>query len=144
MLVLQFITTVACGLVLALPNSALAQRTPGEDPIKLESKLSYAPMPGGQVAKSTPLESDTDMPAWLRAKVARFEAKAYSGTADDGSILTDANVTNTSTTQGVRRTCLQEVASTTQTGASAGSAGARTTPTQQIVVLRGDLVNICR
>ncbi len=141
MLVFQSIITIASGLTLVFSNAALAQRTPGEDPIKLESKLSYAPMPGGQIAKSTPLEGDTDMPAWLRAKVARFEAKAYSATADDGSILTEANVTNTSTTQGVRRTCLQEVGSTTQTGTSAGG---RNAPNQQIVVLRGDLVNICR
>jgi hypothetical protein len=143
MRLLKFLLMPAIVLALVFANAAFAQRAPGEDPVKLENKVTFTPMPGGPAAKSTPLDGDPDMPAWLRAKVARFEAKAYSGTVDDGTLQTDSNVTNTTTTQGVRRTCVQEVGSTQAGSATQGSTSG-TRSNQQIVVLRGDLINICR
>ena len=63
-------------------------------------------------------------------------------TADDGTIYTDNDVINTTQTNGFKTTCVQEV------GSISGDAalGTRYGPGQrdQVVVLRGDLVNICK
>lgn len=144
---LQWQLLPACVLVFGSCGSSMAQRVPGEDPLPLNGAVSFMSLPSGTSAKSTGLDTHTDMPAWLKAKVARFEAKAYSAGLDDGTLLTDNDVTTTSTTQGVRRSCRQDVGSTQSTGigrAPATGGGARTSANQQIVVLRGDLVNICR
>lgn len=137
----------ACVLVLGFTGICFAQRAPGEDPLRLSSAVSHLSLPGAAAVKSTGLDGNTEMPAWLKAKVARFEAKAFSAGADDGTVLSDNDVTSTSTTQGVRRTCRQDVGSS-QTGGvgrnPAAGNGPRTNANQQIVVLRGDLVNICR
>lgn len=147
MLLRSFTPFIAALLTLAGGTSAHAQRAPGEDPVHLQNKVSFLSLPGPAAAKSGSLEGSGEMPAWLKAKVARFEAKSFSGTADDGTLLNDNDVTNTSSTQGVRRTCRQDIGST-QTSTGIGRAptagGARTNANQQIVVLRGDVVNICR
>jgi hypothetical protein len=137
----------ACVLALGFIGTSFAQRAPGEDPLRLNDPVTHLSLPGAAAGKSTSLDGNTEMPAWLKAKVARFEAKAFSDSADDGTLLTDNDVTNTTTTQGVRRTCRQDVGSAqvggTGRNATAGNT-ARTRANQQIVVLRGDLVNICR
>ncbi len=136
----------ACVLTFSFCGSSLAQRTPGEDPLPVNGPVTFIALPSGAGTKSSGLDGRTDMPGWLKAKVARFEAKAFSAGLDDGTVLTDNDV-NTTTTQGVRRTCRQDVGSTQITGAGRAPAtgnNARTNTNQQIVVLRGDLVNICR
>ena len=116
---------------------------PGEDVIILKGPISYASTPMPESAKSEQLHQNTDIPAWMRARITRFTAKAYSATADDGSIITDNDVVTTTTSQGLRKTCVQEVGTTTTTS---DSLGGRYGPGQkdQVVVLRGDLVNVCR
>lgn len=144
-LVLQYLP--ACVLALGLVGTSFAQRAPGEDPLRLTDPVSHLSLPGAAAAKSTSLDGNTEMPAWLKAKVARFEAKAYSAGLDDGTLLTDNDVNTTSTTQGVRRTCRQDVGSSQPNGIGrnpTSGGGPRTNANQQIVVLRGDLVNICR
>ncbi len=148
MLFTKLLILPASVLALLLATSALAQRAPGEDPVTIEGKVSVLSLPVGPAAKPLGLDGSGELPASIRAKAARFEAKIYSASADDGSVFSDNDVTNTTTTQGVRRTCTQEVGSNTQTTAAAGrttgTGTARTNANQQIVVLRGDLVNICR
>jgi hypothetical protein len=137
----------ACVLVFGFCGISWAQRTPGEDPLTMNGPVSFMSLPSGGSPKSTGLDTHTDMPAWLKAKVARFEAKAYSAGLDDGTLLTDNDVNTTNTTQGVRRTCRQDVGSTQTNGigrAPTSGNNPRTNANQQIVVLRGDLVNICR
>jgi hypothetical protein len=128
-------------LALAIAFSALgyAQSAPGEDPLKITGKVEHFSSPNGPAPRSGSLEGSGEMPAWLKAKVARYEAKAFSASADDGTMLTDKDVTNTSATQGLRRSCNQDLGSTTTT-ARPGRPGNN----QQIVVLRGDVVNVCR
>lgn len=148
MLSIKLLIVPASMLAALLATDAFAQRAPGEDPLRIDGKVSHLTLPGGPAAKPVGLDGSGELPAWLRAKAARFEAKIYSASVDDGSVFSDNDVTNTSTAQGVRRTCTQEVGSNTQTGTAAGrpaGTGAnRTNANQQIVVLRGDLVNICR
>jgi hypothetical protein len=130
-------------LVLALASStvtAWAQNAPGEDPVILNKRVTVQMLPIGGARNSAPMQTVTDMPAWLKAKVARHEAK-FNADQTEG-MATDADVTRTATSDGLKKTCIQEVGSNTVTPASNGG---RVGPNnQQIVVLRGDLVNICR
>ena len=118
---------------------AVAQNAPGEDPATLTKKIGLQMMLDGGAAKSRPLDNG-EMPASMRAKVARYEATANSGVAS--GISTDADVTRETTSDGFQKTCVQSVGSAT----TAGGAGGRVIGgnNQQVVVLKGDLVNICR
>ena len=120
-----------CGL---MPGPAWSQ-APGEDPVILTKKLSVQMQPTGPVAASTGLDGSNTMPSWLRARIARYEAKAFSG--DPGDILTNKDVVSTATSDGFKTTCTQTIGSNVATTTPAGS------PKEQIVVLRGDLVNVC-
>ena len=117
---------------------AWAQNAPGEDPVILTKRISVQMLPIGGARASTSLGSQTGMPAWMQAKVARFEAKANSDQASE--MLTDSDVTRSAGSDGFKKTCIQEVGSNTvQTPGKFGLSN-----TQQIVVLKGDLVNICK
>lgn len=118
-----------------LCTSATAQSTPGEDPILLQNRVTFQWLPSAPPPKSSSLNFLTDMPAWQQARISRYEAKAYSPNV--GDLLTEKDVVNTVNTDGFKTTCTQTIGSTT------ASTGAGVKPTQQIVVLRGDLVNIC-
>ncbi len=133
----------------ALAISALgcvmqAHGAPGEDAIQLNGPVRYAVSGGGQQPVSGGLDGRIEIPAWMRARMTRYIAKAYSATAEDGSIYTDNDVVNTVRAEGLRKTCVQEVGSNTVPADS--SLGNRYGPGQrdQVVVLRGDLVNVCR
>lgn len=122
--------------------SALA--APGEDVIILKGPVSYASTPMPESTTSEQLHQNTDIPAWMRARITRFTAKAYSATAEDGTIYTDSDVVTTVQSEGFRKTCIQEVGSNTVNAGD--SLGTRYGPKvqEQVVVLRGDLVNVCR
>ena len=78
----------------------------------------------------------------LRARVARYEAKAFS--ADTAGILTNNDVVTTANAEGMQKTCVQEVGSNSLSGSSASTLRYGPNQAPQVVVLRGDLVNICR
>ena len=117
-----------------------AQARPGEDPVTITKRVSNLQLPDGGVAKSKPLDS-AEMPASLRAKVARFEAKSKSG--ETSGFSSDKDVTRESSSDGFKKTCIQDVGSNTSTSAQQPGRPGQTN-NQQIVVLRGDLVNICK
>ena len=116
-----------------------AQNAPGTDPVRIESRVVIQGLPNGPAPRSGNIAPSAEIPAWQRAKIARYEAKAFSG--NRGDILTERDVINTANSDGFKTTCTQSIGSiSTPAGISTG-AGFR--PTNQIVVLRGDLVNIC-
>lgn len=117
-----------------------AAQAPGEDPVVLTKKLSVQMQPTGAAAASTGLDNQGAMPSWLRARIARYEARAFSD--DTSGIATQNDVVTTANAQGMQKTCVQEVGSNTAAAGSAGKYGPNQAP--QIVVLRGDLVNICK
>ena len=119
---------------------AIAQSAPGEDPINLQNRVSIQMLPLGGAPKSSSINYSTDIPAWQKARIARYEAKAFSG--NKGDILTEKDVVNTSTSDGFKTTCTQSIGSTTAP-ATGITTGAGVKPVEQVVVLRGDLVNIC-
>lgn len=118
---------------------AAAQNAPGEDPVVLTKRIGLQMMLDGGAPKSKPLDNG-EMPASMRAKVARYEAKANTGAAP--GISTDADVTRETTSDGVHKTCIQEVGSTSTAGGHGGRVIGGNN--QQVVVLKGDLVNICK
>ena len=129
--------------LLGTPGVIWAQTTPGEDPVLLSVRITYQAFPTAAPAKSGSLDPANDLPAWLRAKVSRFEAQAY--TDNPGGASTDSDVVNMTRSEGTRRTCVQEVGSTTtMLRPGTGSQVTPATTNNQIVVLRGDLVNVCR
>lgn len=119
---------------------ATAQNAPGEDPVVLSKRVAIQMLPVGGSRGSEQIYLPTDMPASIKAKVARYEAKAKSERSE--GILNDADVNQTATSDGFKRTCIQDIGSNT---VSASAGGAKIAPgNQQIVVLKGDLVNICK
>lgn len=133
-------------LTLCLPLGIYAQRAPGEDPLRLTAPVQFQGMPA-PAARSGDLDASEELSASLRAKILRFEAKAMAAEGLDSSIATDADVVASNSGNGLRRVCRQEVGSTTSGGIGRNPTtgnGGRPGSNQQIVVLRGDLVNICR
>jgi hypothetical protein len=135
------VTLLLCGMGGLSALNALA--APGEDLLILSRPVEHLSLPGPAAPKSGQLSGLNDMPAWIKARVARYEAKAFSASADDGTMFTDSNAVTTANAVGLRKTCVQEVGSNTN---NANGSFNRYGPTnqQQIVVLRGDLVNICK
>ena len=134
--------TAIFGIVVAstVPFTPVAaQNAPGEDPVILTKRIGLQMMLDGGAAKSKPLDNG-EMPASMRAKVARYEAKANTGAAP--GISTDADVTRETASDGFQKTCIQEVGSTSTAGSHGGKVIGGNN--QQVVVLKGDLVNICK
>ena len=133
--------TVKLSFLLLTPMLANAQLAPGEDPVYLNQKVVVNMLPINNAVRSTPLENSSGIPAWMDARIAKFQAKAYS--LDTTGIYTDSDVRTTTITDGMRKTCIQDVGSAIAAASnSTGKFGAL--PQDQIVVLKGDLVNICR
>lgn len=130
----------AMALAAHCATSAHAQ-APGEDPVVLSKKLVIQMQPVGGAAPSGNLDGALGMPSWLRARVARYEAKAFS--TDTTGVLTDNDVVNTANAQGMQKTCVQEVGSNTLSANTSGANRYGPNSAPQVVVLRGDLVNIC-
>ncbi len=120
---------------------ASAQNAPGTDPVRIETKVIIQGLPNGPAPRSGNIGPPAEIPPWQRAKIARYEAKAFSG--NRGDILTEKDVINTNTTDGFKTTCTQSIGSNTIPAGAGITTGAGFKPKDQIVVLRGDLVNIC-
>lgn len=127
---------ITLGLVSAV---GLCFAAPGEDTIQLQNPVEHLQLPMGAPAKSQGLGNGVDgVPIHLRAKIARYEAQTFNDQTD--GIYTDGDVNRIVGAQANRKTCIQDVGSNTNTTGGLKTA----TGQQQIVVLRGDLVNICR
>lgn len=110
---------------------------PGEDTVMISNKVSYLQMPTAAVTRSSSIQYRRDMPDDTAAKVSRYTAKAFSGNV--GDVKTERDVVQSVKTNGTQTTCYQSVGSTTGTSSTGTSLGNN----EQIVVLRGDLINIC-
>ena len=124
-----------------LTGMSLAQLAPGEDPMVINQKIqrNMVPMNTGMNA---PQPAFQEIPAWMDAKLARFQAKAFA--ADTTGIWTDENVSTKYTQDGLRKVCTQDIGSNSVVNASNSFNRYGPKADAQVVVLRGDLVNICR
>ena len=80
-------------LLLAIPVITCAQVAPGEDPVFLKEKVVVNMLPLNNTMRSTPLPTSPGIPAWMDARMARYQAKAYS--IDTSGIFTDKDVKTT-------------------------------------------------
>ena len=120
----------------AMCSAVASHAAPGEDTIQLSQPVEHLQLPINTHTASQGLEAEGDgVPIHLKAKIARFEAKTFNDQTD--GIYTDGDVKRTVAAQANRKTCIQDVGSNTGTQPGIGSK-------DQIVVLRGDLINICR
>ena len=120
--------------------SVFAQSAPGEDPITLSKQTKFDARPTAASPQSTGLDPLFGLPGWLHARVSRYEARAYSDIT--GNVLTENDAVTTASAQGLKKVCVQEVGSTASDSTGFGKYGPKGAP--QIVVLKGDLVNICK
>ena len=130
---------VRLGIVLGLLLPVWACAAPGEDPIVLEKKVSVQMQPYNQNTRSGYVQYNLGLAADLQAKISRYTAKAYS--ADTTGIYTEKDVVQAVKTDGNKVVCSQSVGSNIGTAATATTGSGK--PADQIVVLRGDLINIC-
>ena len=80
-------------------------KVPGERPFILAKKLIIDMRPTGQAPASGRIDGTPGTPAWLRARIARYEAKAFS--ADTAGSLTNNDVVTTANAEGMQKTCVQ-------------------------------------
>ncbi len=135
---------IAAALAIGFASGCTAVlAAPGEDAIILKGPVNYISLPGPSAPVSASAQGTADVPAWMRSRITRYVAKAYSAQAQDGSIYTDEDVITRTEMEGLRKTCIQEVGSNT---IGTNTFGNRYGPSarDQVVVLRGDLVNFCR
>jgi hypothetical protein len=125
---------IAAVSLVATPLLSLAQ-VPGEDPVVLQKKQLIQMLPLGNAPTSTAPVFRTDLPDWQRAKTSKYQAKAFN--IEKGSVMTGEDVINTANDNGAKTSCTQSIAS------NVVPKGATLQGKDQIVVLRGDLVNIC-
>jgi hypothetical protein len=125
---------------LALPAGATP---PGEDTVIITSVKNNA-IAGGPPQPGKGLPERYDMPINVKAKIARYTAVAMQKPEEYANSV---SIEQTAESAGFNKTCIQDVGSNTVNSAGAGgTGGGRFGPRaqDQIVVLRGDLVNICR
>lgn len=120
---------------LALPASAFAAGAPGEDPIAIAPGTHpLSGMIGARAPESAsvPLQQRSGAEPGSRARVARFEAQAFN---IDSEIDSTASVVQQAAADGVRKVCVTEIASGTTSSGPRGD---------QVVVIRGNIINVCR
>lgn len=122
-------------LVLASATTC-AMAAPGEDPVQILGKVNYLQIPTAPRSVSGSIVYRNGMPDYAKAKIAHYVAKSFS--ADTTGISTEKDVVSSVQTNSMGGvTCVQTVQPTVS-GASA------TMGADQVVVIRGDLVNVCR
>ena len=126
--------TLIAVMLAAAPICALA--APGEDPVQINARVSYLQLPTAPRSASTAIQHSNGMPDDAKAKIAHYVAKAYS--ADTSGIKTEKDVVSSVRTNSMGGvTCVQSVQPTAASSQRGGASDS------QVVVVRGDLVNIC-
>jgi len=131
---------------LTLTATAWAQGAPGSDPIVLGGAVSYQALPTPTVQASGQIDGNIGIPPWMQAKISRYEAKAFAQLeGESGVVKTENDVISVQKGNALARTCTTNVSS--NTGAAAAGPSGHYDPNgsaDQITVLRGDLVTICK
>ena len=111
----------------------IATAAPGEDPVVIQGRVSYLQLPTAPAAKSGSIQYNKGLPDEANAKISRYTAKAFS--ANIGDIKTEKDVVQSVQTKGSQTNCYQSIGSV--------SAPNKLGNHEQVVVLRGDVINIC-
>lgn len=136
----QYSKLVLLLLLVAGQTISLAQHAPGEDPITMLKQTKFDARPGAASPRSTSLDPLFGMPGWMSARVTRYTARAYSDQYAD--VQTENDAVTTASAQGLKKVCVQEVGSTSSGSSGFNQYGPK--GAAQVVVLKGDLINICK
>ncbi len=113
---------------------------PGQDTIELKSAPNTM---GGSGLPDLPgkgLEERQDMPIGLKAKIARYTALSMSRGEESQA---SESIIERAESAGFNKTCVQDIGSNVvPSGLSSGRYGPR--GQDQVTVLRGDFINVCR
>lgn len=123
----------SCTMLALLVVSHSVWAAPGEDPVAISGRVTYLQLPTAPATRSTSVQYMQIMPDDAAAKVSRYTAKAYS--ANLGNIKTEKDVVQSVQTNGTQTNCYQSIGSV--------SAPRGIGNNEQVVVLRGDVINIC-
>lgn len=126
------ITRNFAALIAAL-ISAASWAAPGEDPVAISGRVTYLQLPTAAAVRSTSIQYVQSMPDDAAAKISRYTAKAYSPSL--GQIKTEKDVIQSVQTKGTQTTCYQSIGSVAAPNGLGNN--------EQVVVLRGDVINIC-
>lgn len=130
---------LTCMGLVGMPAGALAQ-APGQDTIVLTKAPSISPGGGSPDRPGKGLGEREDMPIGLKAKIARYTALSVSKAEDNTAAQSIVQRTESA---GFNKTCVQDIGgSPSNGGLNAGRYGPRAQ--DQVVVLRGDFINVCR
>lgn len=137
-LMLTWLVNSAVGL-LVCHNAAHAQ-APGQDTIVLKTAPAVSTGSGSPERTGKGLDAKQDMSISLKAKIARYTALSMSKGEEGKAIQTAEQRAESS---GFNKTCVQDIASNPASGGlGSGRYGPRAQ--DQVVVLRGDFINVCR
>ena len=132
--------SVAVVISLLLAQSAAIAQAPGQDAIIFATAPVVSPGSGIPERRGKGLDAKQDMSISLKAKIARYTALSVSKGEDSKAAQIAEQRTESA---GFNKTCVQDIASNPATGGlSTGRYGPRSQ--DQVVVLRGDFINVCR
>ena len=106
---------------------------PGEDTVTITNRVQYLQMPTAPRAVSGSIRYDRGLSDDVQAKLARYSAQAFAP-AQTG-VATERDVVQAVKTNGTQVTCTQSVNPVVPTSGPATG--------DRVVVIRGDLINIC-
>lgn len=132
-----FLLAAALGLLLGSPLASA--QAPGEDTVHISKPVTYLQMPTLRPTPSGDIHYTQSLPSDIAAKVGRYTADAYSDHTKS-NVKTDRDVVQSVKTNGLYTVCNQSVGSTIGPASPRGTA---LNNQDQIVVLRGDMINIC-
>ncbi len=131
--------SLVCIFLLIFQLSAYAQ-PPGQDTVLLTTAPNMSGGGGNSDRPGKGLDERQDMPIGLKAKIARYIAL---GMSRGEETQVTSSTSDRADSAGFNKTCVQEIGSATPpTGMTSGRYGPR--GQDQVTVLRGDLINICR
>lgn len=125
---------ILCTFMAALLTAHISSwAAPGEDPVAITGRVNYLQLPLAPVTRSTSVQYLQQMPDDAAAKISRYTAKAYSNNL--GEIKTEKDVVHSVQTKGMQTNCYQSIGSVVAPKGMGNN--------EQVVVLRGDVINIC-
>jgi hypothetical protein len=128
------------GVALLVFQALAHAQPPGQDTVVITKPPNVSGGGGSPERPGKGLDEKQDMPIGLKAKIARYTALSMSKGEETQAAQTNSERAESA---GFRKTCVQDIwGNTAPTGMSSGRYGPRVQ--DQVTVLRGDFINVCR
>lgn len=136
----NWVTLCLASLGLLAAHDAVRAQAPGQDTIMLTTVPNINGGGGSPDRPGKGLDERQEMPIGLKAKIARYTALSISKGEESQAAQSTIERTESA---GFNKTCVQDIASSAApSGISTGRYGPR--GQDQVTVLRGDFINVCR